>query len=282
MAIDGVDIKNNIMYSNAGYGLTSYDAHGGGVVVDQNLCFGNLLGPYNFTAGGSDYSYALGMTLTSDPLFVNGRSAGFDPHLTSNSPAANNAVNLYSIFTTDKNGAVRRATGTWDLGGYIYSNAPAAPVNSGTTLRLTLRNGNVELRWPLSSADYIVQSKPITNPGGAWQDVSVVPVLDQNENLVSLPISEPGRIFRLRNRSVSVVSAVALSMSVQNGNFQVRWPLDSGDYVLQSKSVTQPGSAWQDVSITPMQDQNQNMVSFTMADAGRIFRLRSGTVLFGL
>jgi len=117
-----VEIKNNILYQNATYGINSWEAHGSGVVVDHNLVYGNAEGDYNFTRGGSDYSYTLGTTISTAPLFVNSSSAGFDPHLGAGSPAINAGLNLSSTFSTDKEGAARPASGPWDMGAYRYGN----------------------------------------------------------------------------------------------------------------------------------------------------------------
>jgi hypothetical protein len=65
----------------------------------------------------------LGKTISADPRFVHGASAGFDAHLASDSPAVKAGLNLYSVFTTDKDGAARPATGPWDLGAYVYASA---------------------------------------------------------------------------------------------------------------------------------------------------------------
>ena len=132
MALSGVDIKNNIIYQNGKYGIDSYDAHGSGVVLDRNLVFGNASGNYNFVNGASDYTYTLGTTVSSAPLFVNSTSAGFDAHLGTGSPAINAAVNLSSTFTTDLDGATRVSSGSWDLGAYRYGQTevrPAPPAN---------------------------------------------------------------------------------------------------------------------------------------------------------
>src|SRR6185503_12482099 len=71
MAVSGVDIKNNIIYQNGKYGIDSYDAHGSGVVIDRNLVFGNSLGNYALARDGSDFTYTLGTTISSAPIFVN-------------------------------------------------------------------------------------------------------------------------------------------------------------------------------------------------------------------
>ncbi|HOX57037.1 MAG TPA: right-handed parallel beta-helix repeat-containing protein [Verrucomicrobiota bacterium] len=131
MALDGVEIKNNILYRNGNYGLNSYDAHGKGVVVDHNLCFENGGGDYNFTAGNSDYAYTLGRTISADPRFVNGVAAGFDPHLGTGSPALRAGLNLGAAFATDKDGAARPATGPWDLGAYVSGGGATPPASSG-------------------------------------------------------------------------------------------------------------------------------------------------------
>jgi hypothetical protein len=127
MSLSGVDIKNNIIYRNAGYGITSWEAHGSGVVFDKNLLFGNGTGSYNFVNGGSDYTYTLGTTVAAEPGVVNSTRAGFDPHLAVGSPAIGTGVNLSTVFSTDKDGAARPATGAWDLGAYVYTSlSPSA------------------------------------------------------------------------------------------------------------------------------------------------------------
>jgi hypothetical protein len=125
MAVSGVDIKNNIVFQNGTCGIDSYDAHGSGVVLDRNLVYGNPAGNYNLTRDGSDFSYTLGTTITSAPLFVNSSSAGFDAHLSAGSPAINAGLNLSSVFTTDLDGATRPASGPWDLGACKYGNGNA-------------------------------------------------------------------------------------------------------------------------------------------------------------
>ena len=132
LALKEVELKNNILYKNGHYGLTSYDAHGQGVVVEHNLDFANGQGAYNFTAGKSDYAYTLGKAISGDPHFINGGPTGFDAHLGSESPAAKAGLNLYSVFRVDKDGAARPETGPWDLGAYVSGGAAAVRAGSAT------------------------------------------------------------------------------------------------------------------------------------------------------
>ncbi|HTL58584.1 MAG TPA: right-handed parallel beta-helix repeat-containing protein [Candidatus Limnocylindrales bacterium] len=119
-SLNGIEIRNNIFYKNGHYAIGSYDAHGTGIIVDRNLSFGNGYRDFNFTDGGSDYSHYLGSTIPLDPRFVNAAATGFDPHLATGSPAIKAALNLASIFTTDKAGTARPLSGAWDLGVYVY------------------------------------------------------------------------------------------------------------------------------------------------------------------
>ena len=192
LSLDGVDIKNNIIYRNGNYGLGSYDAHGSGVVVDHNLCFNNGGGNYNFTAGGSDYSYTLGTTISSDPRFVNNTSAGLDVHLASGSPCIGAGLNLYSAFTTDLAGAARPSSGAWDLGSYVSGAANAAPTISGIANQTILAGavvgplaftvsdaqtpaGNLTVSASSSSTTLVPNTSILLGGGGSNRTVTVTP-----------------------------------------------------------------------------------------------------------
>lgn len=128
----GVDIRNNIFYQNGHYGLASWAAAGSGVVVDDNLAFGNGYGDYDFTGGGSSYAYTLGTSISLDPRFVNETQFGFDAHLGVGSPAIGVGVNFGQIFSTDLAGDARPLTGAWDLGSYIYNGPSTPPLTHST------------------------------------------------------------------------------------------------------------------------------------------------------
>jgi hypothetical protein len=119
MDLKNVDIKNNLLYQNGHYGLGCYAATGTGVAVDNNLCYGNGSGDYDWTSGGSTVWYTLGTSVMSDPGFVDDSSGSFDPHLASASPAVGAGLNLSAEFTTDIDGNVRSASDAWDLGAYV-------------------------------------------------------------------------------------------------------------------------------------------------------------------
>jgi len=143
-AMNGVDIKNNIIYHNGHYGLSFYAATGGGVVVNNNLSYGNGYGDFSFTDGGSTASYSQAGNVFADPHLVSETATSFDAHLSSSSPAIRAGLNLYSAIATDMDGAARPTSGSWDLGVYVYGSSSStadtipptvslsAPANSAT------------------------------------------------------------------------------------------------------------------------------------------------------
>jgi Right handed beta helix region/Protein of unknown function (DUF1565) len=122
-SLDGIDIKNNILYHNGHWGVGSWDAHGKGVVLDHNLCFGNASGNYDFTAGNTDCSHTIGTTISADPCFVNGTCEGFNAHLAPGSPALGAGLTTYGDFATLTNALIAKAAAPCDLGAYSLEGA---------------------------------------------------------------------------------------------------------------------------------------------------------------
>jgi hypothetical protein len=178
MALSGVDIKNNIIYENAQYGVHSYDAHGSGIVFDHNLNYGNGSADYDLTGGGSDYSYTMGTTISSDPRFVSDASASFDPHLGSGSPCIGAGLNLSSTFTTDINGTARPASGAWDMGAYVYATGNTPPtISSIANQTITAGGSTGPLPFTVSSAQTSAANLSVS---GSSSQTTLVP----NGNIV--------------------------------------------------------------------------------------------------
>jgi hypothetical protein len=169
-SLNGVDVKNNIFYQNGHYGIGSYDAHGSGVTVDNNLSFGNGSGDFSFSDGGSDYLYQQGATVYLDPHFVNGTATGFDAHLATGSPAIQAAVNLSSVFSTDMDGITRSIFGAWDLGAYISSAAAppsvsiSAPLNGATVSGTIAVSANASSIAGIARVQFQCDGSNIGNP----------------------------------------------------------------------------------------------------------------------
>ena len=185
-ALNGITIENNLIYANGGYGIGSYAATGGGVVVDHNLTSGNGDGDYNFSDGGSTYAYALGTAIYSDPLFVNESAANFDAHLAAGSPAIGAGLNLSALFSTDQADASRPTAGAWDLGALVYAVTVAPPtvdittpangatVSGSVTVLASASSGlgvgGVQFKLDGTNIGPVFTAAPY---GGAWDSTSV-------------------------------------------------------------------------------------------------------------
>ena len=125
-AMDGVDIKNNIIYHNGRDGVEFWAAAGSGVSIDHNLINCNASRNCIFTEDGSTCSYTMGTNIFSDPLLANETASNFDAHLSADSAAIGAGLSLYPVFTNDMAGAARPASGVWDLGAYVYGSSRVA------------------------------------------------------------------------------------------------------------------------------------------------------------
>ena len=165
--ISAVEIKNNIIYRNTGYGMDSWDAHGSGVVVDHNIVFGNGSGNYNFTAAASDYTYTLGSTISTEPLFADATSAAFDPHLKTGSPAIDAGLALSQVMQ-DIEGTTRPQGPAWDIGAYEYGGAASTQPPLMASLSFEAEAGQIVSPFAISSGA-VSQPLNTTDPtlGGA-------------------------------------------------------------------------------------------------------------------
>jgi hypothetical protein len=119
MTLNWVDIANNIFYGNSWYGIDTWDCHGLGVQIRNNLFYANPLGTWRMNGGCplacSTVSYTTsGNITTSDPLFVNSAS---DWHLQTGSPAINSGLPVCEV-NDDYDGVTRPQGGAYDMGAY--------------------------------------------------------------------------------------------------------------------------------------------------------------------
>jgi hypothetical protein len=225
LALSGVDIKNNIIYKNWRDGIHSYDAHGGGVTLDRNIIYGSGAVNLNLTGGGSDYSYTLGGNPNTDPLFVNPASASFDPHLSGASPAIKAGLNFYSLFTTDRDGAARPATGAWDLGPYVTAANTAPAISTVASQSVVSGRTTGQLPFTVNDAETAAGSLAVTatssNPtlapasaivlagSGSSRTVSVTPAAGQTGTAtITLSVSD-GSLTASTSFTLSVRAPVA-------------------------------------------------------------------------
>ena len=128
MALNGVDIKNNIIFGNQKYGIYDCGATGGGVVIDHDLIYGNNVsnGGYANIAltdqcgASTSFGYMLGTVVAADPSFANSStsySAATDFQLQSGSPAIDAGLTLTTV-PVDYAGSPRPQGAGNDIGAY--------------------------------------------------------------------------------------------------------------------------------------------------------------------
>jgi hypothetical protein len=110
-------VQNNCWIANAGdFGVN-------GSVAPNPVANNYFASNTSWAAGNPQGTGAIN---GGNPGFVN--AAGGDYHLTSNSILRGKGTNLSYLFTTDKDGNPRPASGAWEIGPYQYAgSAPAAP-----------------------------------------------------------------------------------------------------------------------------------------------------------
>jgi len=69
------------------------------------------------------------------------------------------------------------------------------------------------------------------------------------------------------------VAAPSLRIALSQ-TLQIRWPTNSGSWVLQSRALIPPVSVWEDVITTPGVDHDQYLVVPSASETGRLYRLR--------
>ena len=117
--LNNIQVYNNTIVHNqyaGAYGISvgTYSAPTN-TIIKNNILWQN--GNDSILLAGGKGTATANNFMARDPLFVNPSTLDF--HLQSSSAARNTGVNLSSIFTTDKDGNIRPATGNWDAGAYV-------------------------------------------------------------------------------------------------------------------------------------------------------------------
>jgi hypothetical protein len=126
---NGFGVYNNTIVAvnvKGGLGIREYTGNTPGTsgAIQNNIIYN--WGTTTYTPGGvTTLTYSNNLE-NINPQFVNGAT---DFHLTSSSPALNGGINLFSKFTSDKDGKARPQSGTWSVGAYVLGGS-AAPVST--------------------------------------------------------------------------------------------------------------------------------------------------------
>src|SRR5262249_23594672 len=108
----GISLRSNtVAYNNTVYNnVVGIEANGSGIIVRNNISFGNVTAISGSPAVSSN-------NLSSDPMFLN--VAAYDFHLQAGSAAINSGVTLSEV-PNDFDGTARPQGGAYDIGAYEY------------------------------------------------------------------------------------------------------------------------------------------------------------------
>jgi hypothetical protein len=162
--VANIEIYNNIVAWNRADGIGAYDAHGQGVLVSNNVSYGNATN-LNLTGGGSDVSYTLGTTVQADPRFA----GTTDYHLQSSSPAIDAGKTLAGI-SQDYWGDARPQSGAFDIGVHESGSTAVSTSGSGSTSTsaTTTTSGSTSVSG--SSSASLIQNGGFESGRTGWGD----------------------------------------------------------------------------------------------------------------
>jgi hypothetical protein len=65
-------------------------------------------------------------------------------------------------------------------------------------LKAVMSGNSVILSWPINAPGFTLQSTTNLQPGSTWTPIMTVPVLQNGQHVVTLPLSNTNLFFRLR------------------------------------------------------------------------------------
>jgi hypothetical protein len=74
----------------------------------------------------------------------------------------------------------------------------AFSISSPPSLQAQMSGGNLMLSWPLSAADYVLQTSTNLTDTNSWTAVPIVPAIVNLQNAVTNPVSDGARFYRLK------------------------------------------------------------------------------------
>jgi hypothetical protein len=79
-----------------------------------------------------------------------------------------------------------------------YTNGPDATLGGRPTLRATRAGNTIQLAWPSDATGYVLQASATIAPSVVWSNITNAPILQNAQQILSLPTTNFSRFFRLR------------------------------------------------------------------------------------
>ena len=247
---NGFGVYNNTIVAinvKGGLGIREYTGNTAGTsgAIQNNIIYN--WGTTTYTPGGvTTLTYSNNLE-NVNPQFVNGTT---DFHLTSSSPAATGGTNLFSKFTSDKDGKARPQSGAWGIGAYVLGGS-AAPVSTPKpTPTPTPKPTPTPTPKPTPTATPKPTATP-TQPSFTIGDTALLPLIDSgNGNLMVAQSATLSKTGTVRSMSFYVSQAAG---SLRLGLYDASGPGGGpGTKKAETNAIT-PVVGWNTVNIvTPV------------------------------
>lgn len=141
----------------------------------------------------------------------------------------------------------------------------AQPTSAGLEIR-HVPPGSIQISWPSSMVQYVLQSVSGLNTSPNWRTVTNRPSVVGDRFALTLSAVEATRYYRL-------YSLPRLSLQQTNGMLRLSWPKAAADFRLEMAVDLLPATQWHPVSDTPLTGNDRIDLIIEPANPGRYYRL---------
>jgi hypothetical protein len=162
-------------------------------------------------------------------------------------------------------------------------NLEASPASAEATTTVTgqpsapplqirlLTNGIVQVSWPTSAVNYVLQTIPALNSSSSWSTVTDPPSVVGDRFMLTFSAQDGARYYRLS----ALPQLPILSVVLTNGMVQVSWPTSAVNYVLQAAPALSAAPDWRTVTNRPSIVGDQFILTLSAQDGARYYRLHA-------
>jgi hypothetical protein len=134
------------------------------------------------------------------------------------------------------------------------------------SLHIALTNGLVQVSWPTSAANYVLQTVPALNGSSNWRTVTNRPSIAGSQFVLTLSALDAARYYRLYARP-------ELTIQWSNSQVMLSWPKSATDFRLVTATNLVSAMPWQATSYTPLTNADQNVLIVPPTNPSRYYRL---------
>ena len=210
-----------------------------------------------------------GSGLASFDIYVSTDGGAFAPWLTgvTNTGAtfAGHAGSTYRFFSVARD----------SVGNVEASRPPPMPPRPSRRCRLHrvlqiryLLTGLVQVSWPTSAVNYVLQAGPALSAAPDWRTVTNRPSIVGDQLMLTLSAQDGARYYRL-------YALPQLTIQWTNSQVMLSWPKSATDFRLLTATSLLPVTQWQAMSYAPLTNADRSVLFIAPGNPSRFYRLVS-------